>query len=258
MNNEKNKVACSNCNLRKLCLPSGLSSQELNRIDEVILVRRRLKPHETLFHIGDDFSSLYAIRSGFFKTSTAIEEGREQVTGFQIPGEIVGLDGIMDEHHTSTAVALKDAEVCVLPLDRITGLSSLVKGLQHHFHRIMAGEIVQDQGVMLMLGSMQAEERVAAFLVNRAGRLHARGFSRTELNLPMTREAIGSYLGMKIETVSRIFTRLVEQGMVKVNRRHVHILDPVALIRRVGQFEAVPAMALLSWSKGVPGSVLDE
>jgi CRP-like cAMP-binding protein len=93
-----------------------------------------------------------------------------------------------------------------------------------------------------------AEERVAAFLVNLAGRLHARGFSRTELNLPMTREAIGSYLGMKIETVSRIFTRLVEQGMVKVNRRHVHILDPVALIRRVGQFEAVPAMALLSWS----------
>ncbi len=241
MNNQKNRVACINCNLRKLCLPSGLGSQDLAHIDEVIVVRRRLKRCETLFCTGDDFAMLYAIRRGFFKTSTALENGREQVTGFQMPGEILGLDGILDDHHTCTAVALQDAEVCFLPLDRIRALSPLVNGLQHHFHKIMSGEIVQEQGVMLMLGSMQSEERLAAFLVNLVGRLHTRGFSRTEVILQMTREEIGSYLGMKIETVSRIFTRLMEQGVVKVNQRHIHILDQVALIRRASQFEGARA-----------------
>ncbi len=210
-------------------------------MDEVVTVRRKLMRYETLFHTGDDFTGLYAIRSGFFKTSTCLENGREQVTGFQMPGEILGLDGIFDAHHTCNAVALQDAEVCSLSLDRIAEFFPLVTGLQHHVHKIMSREIVREQDVMLMLGSMRSEERVTAFLLNLVRRLHAHGFSRTEVILQMTREEIGSYLGMKIETVSRIFTRLMEQGMVAVNQRHIHILDPVALRQSVGQFEGLRA-----------------
>jgi CRP/FNR family transcriptional regulator len=239
--NKKTKSACTNCNWQKLCLPSELSPQEMIRIDETITTRRGLKRYDALFHNGDSFTGLYAIRSGFFKTSTCLEDGREQVTGFQMPGDILGLDGILNARHTCNAIALQDAEVCSLHLDLIAELSPLVKGLQHHVHQIMSREIVREQDVMLMLGSMRSDERLVAFLLNLVRRLHVRGFSRTELILQMTREDIGSYLGMKIETVSRIFTRLTEQGMIKVNQRHIRILDPLALRQSVSQFEGARA-----------------
>ena len=239
--NQKAKATCINCNWQKLCLPIALSPQELGRVDKMITVRRKLKRHEALFHTGDDFTGLYAIRSGFFKTSTTLEFGREQVTGFQMPGEILGLDGILNDHHSCNAVALQDAEVCSLPLDLIAKLSPSVKRLQHHVHKIMSREIVQAQDVMLMLGSMRSDERLAAFLLNLVERLHAHGLSRTEVILPMTREEIGSYLGMKLETVSRIFARMIEQDMLEVHQRHIHILDPVALSQSVSQFEGMRA-----------------
>ena len=237
----KNKATCSNCNWQNICLPIGLGSQELKSIDEMITVRHKLKRHEALFHTGDNFTGLYAIRSGFFKTSTALEFGREQITGFQMPGEILGLDGILNDHHSCNAIALQDAEVCALPLDRIAELSSLAIRLQHHVHKIMSREIVQEQDVMLMLGSMRSDERLAAFLLNLVARLHDRGFSRTDVILQMTREDIGSYLGMTLETVSRIFARLIEQGLVEVDQRHIHILDPVALTQSISQFKGVRA-----------------
>jgi len=238
---KKTKATCSNCNWQKICLPIDLGSQGLERIDEMVTVRRKLKRHETLFHCGDDFTGLYAIRSGFFKTSTPIEFDREQVTGFQMPGEVLGLDGILNDHHTCNAVALQDGEVCSLPLDLIAKLSPSVKRLQHHVHKIMSREIVQAQDVMLMLGSMRSDERLAAFLINLVERLHAHGFSRTEVILQMAREDIGSYLGMTLETVSRIFSRLTEQGLVEVDQRHIRILDPVALSQSVSQFKGTRA-----------------
>ena len=119
MNKESIKVACSNCNLRELCMPMGLSAQELQRVDELVAVRRSVKRGTSLFHNGEKFTSLYAIRTGFFKTSVNTEDGRDQVTGFQMAGEIIGLDGIVNEQHTCDAIALEDAEVCVLPFDRI-------------------------------------------------------------------------------------------------------------------------------------------
>jgi CRP/FNR family transcriptional regulator len=144
-------------------------------------------------------------------------------------GEIMGLDGIVSDHHTCNAVALEDAEVCVMPFDQIEHLSREVKALQHHVHKIMSREIVREHGVMLLLGSMRAEERLAAFLLNLVQRLHARGFSRTELVLRMTREEIGSYLGLKLETVSRTFSKFAEEGSIEVKQRHVQILSPQAL-----------------------------
>ena len=223
------KVACSSCNLRELCMPVGLSPEELQRLDEVVATRRKIKRGGALFRNGEAFSSLFAIRTGFFKTCVSSEDGRDQVTGFQMAGEIIGLDGIVNDHHTCDAVALEDAEVCVMPFDRVGELSRQIGALQHHVHRIMSREIVREHGVMLLLGGMRAEERVAAFLLNLVQRLHARGFSRSELVLRMTREEIGSYLGLKLETVSRTFSKLAEDGVIEVRSRHLRILNADAL-----------------------------
>jgi CRP/FNR family transcriptional regulator, anaerobic regulatory protein len=180
------KVACSNCNLRELCMPMGLNPEQLEKIDEMVAVRRKIKRGSSLFRNGEKFTSLYAIRTGFFKTCVGTDDGRDQVTGFQMAGEIIGLDGIVSDQHTCDAIALEDAEVCVMPFDRIEELSREVNALQHHVHKIMSREIVREHGVMLLLGSMRAEERLAAFLLNLVQRLHARGFSQSELVLRMT------------------------------------------------------------------------
>ncbi|MES2413709.1 MAG: fumarate/nitrate reduction transcriptional regulator Fnr [Pseudomonadota bacterium] len=230
---ESIKVACSSCNLRELCLPVGLDNEELRKVDELVTTRRIVKRGASLFHTGEKFTSLYAIRSGFFKTCVTTEDGRDQVTGFQMAGEIIGLDGIVNDVHTCDAIALEDAEACVMPFDRIEEISREVNSLQHHVHKIMSREIVRDHGVMLLLGSMRAEERLAAFLLNLVQRLQARGFSQSELILRMTREEIGSYLGMKLETVSRTFSKFAEDGMIEVKQRNIHILDAAALRRIV-------------------------
>ena len=210
-------------------MPMGLNDQQLQRIDDIVATRRKIKRGGTLFRNGEAFASLYAIRTGFFKTCVATEDGRDQVTGFQMAGEIIGLDGIVNDHHTCDAVALEDAEVCVMPFDRIEELSREVTALQNHVHRIMSREIVREHGVMLLLGSMRAEERLAAFLLNLVQRLHARGFSQSELVLRMTREEIGSYLGLSLETVSRLFSRFQEDGLVDIQTRHLQITNPDAL-----------------------------
>lgn len=223
------KVACSSCNLRELCLPMGLSHDELDKLDHVISSRRRVKRGSALFNAGEKFTSLYAVRSGFFKTCVTTSDGRDQVTGFQMAGEIIGMDGIVNDKHSCDAIALEDAEVCILPFDKLEQLSREFSTLQHHVHKIMSREIVRDHGVMLLLGSMRAEERLAAFLLNLVQRLHARGFSQSELVLRMTREEIGSYLGMKLETVSRTFSKFMEDGVIDVKQRYVLIKDTKAL-----------------------------
>ena len=223
------KVACSNCNLRELCMPVGLSEAEMKHLDSIIETRRKIRRGEALFTHGDPFNALYAIRTGFFKTVVAAQDGRDQVTGFQMAGEIIGLDGIVNDLHTCDAIALEDAEVCIIPYQQLEALSREVTALQAHVHKIMSREIVREHGMMLLLGNMRAEERLAAFLLNLVQRLHARGFSQHELVLRMTREEIGSYLGLKLETVSRTFSRFAEQGIVEVRQRHVRILDTDAL-----------------------------
>lgn len=223
------KIACSNCNLRDLCMPVGLNADELERVDQLVATRRAVKRGTSLFHAGEKFTSLYAIRTGYFKTCVTTEDGRDQVTGFQMAGEIIGLDGIVNDQHTCEAIALEDAEVCVLPFDRIEEISREVNALQHHVHKIMSREIVREHGVMLLLGSMRAEERLAAFLLNLVQRLQARGFSKSEIVLRMTREEIGSYLGMKLETVSRTFSKFADDDIIEVRQRNILIKDAAAL-----------------------------
>lgn len=222
---DKFKVACSNCNLRELCLPMGFNAEEMLRLDEIVATRKQVKQGQHLFTNGDPFTSLYAIRTGFFKTCVASEDGREQVTGFQMAGEIIGLDGIVTDHHNCDAVALEDAEVCIMPFSNVEHLSREFPVLQRHVHKIMSREIVRENGMMMMLGNMRAEERLAAFLLNLVQRLHARGFSQSELILRMTREEIGSYLGLKLETISRTFSKFSDDGIIEVKQRYVRILD---------------------------------
>lgn len=210
-------------------MPVGFDSEELHKLDSIVAVRKKIKQGSVLFSNGDPFTSLYAIRTGFFKTCVSSEDGREQVTGFQMAGEIIGLDGIVSDHHNCNAVALEDAEVCVMPFNSVEDLSREYPVLQRHVHKIMSREIVREHGVMMLLGNMRAEERLAAFLLNLVQRLHSRGFSQTEVVLRMTREEIGSYLGLKLETVSRTFSKFSEEGIIDVKQRHVQILDHEAL-----------------------------
>ena len=219
------KTACSNCNLRELCLPLGLSHEELERLDDLISTRRRVKRGEHLYRSGTAFDAIYAIRSGFFKTDVLLEDGRDQVTGFQMAGELLGLDGISTEHHTCNAIALEHIEICAIPFPHLESLSRDIPTLQHHFHKVMSREIVRDHGVMMLLGTMRAEERLAAFLLNLSQRFTARGFSHAEFYLRMTREEIGSYLGLKLETVSRAFSRFQEDGHIAVQQKHIRILN---------------------------------
>jgi len=223
------KVACASCNLRELCLPMGLSDGQLEQLEGLVNQRRSVARGEALFHNGDTFTALYAVRAGFFKTCITAEDGRSQVTGFQMAGELLGLDGIGTERHTCDAIALEDSAVCIIPFAELETLSREFSDLQRQFHRIMSREIVREHGVMLLLGSMRAEERLAAFLLNLMQRLRARGFSASELVLRMTREEIGSYLGLKLETVSRAFSKLQDDGTLDVKQRQIRILDTPAL-----------------------------
>jgi CRP/FNR family transcriptional regulator len=223
------RAACATCNMRELCMPFGLSADDLTQIDSLVGSRRRLRKGEALYDAGDAFVALYAVRVGSIKTTVLAEDGREQVTGYQLPGDIMGLDGVGTDQYQSRTVALEDSEVCVMPFERIEVLAQRVPALQHNLRRLLSREISRDQSLMLMLGSMRAEERLAVFLLDLAERYRRRGYSSTHYVLRMTREEIGSYLGLTLETVSRLFSRLQQEGIVRVHGREVTLLDPGAL-----------------------------
>ena len=225
----KHETNCASCNLRELCLPKQIVDSDMARVEQIVFARRRLKRGDSLFKAGDPFNSLYAIRSGFMKTTVLNADGREQVTGFQMSGELLGLDGIGSGRYNGNAVALEDSEACVLPFALIEELGREVPAIQRNLHSVLSREIVRDHGVMMLLGSMSAEERLAAFLINLSRRFTARGYSSSDFYLRMTREEIGSYLGLKLETVSRLFSRFQADNMIEVQQKHVRILDIPAL-----------------------------
>jgi CRP/FNR family transcriptional regulator len=219
------REACSSCSLREICLPAGLCAEDLARVEHIVYARRRVKRGEALYTAGAEFGAMYAIRSGFFKTSVVDAEGREQVTGFSMAGELLGMEGIGAGCYHGTATALEDSEVCIIPYALVERMAREVPALQRHLHAVLAREIVRDHGVMMLLGSMRAEERLATFLINLSRRLARRGYSASEFNLRMRREEIGSYLGLKLETVSRLFSRFQADGLIEVEQKHVRIRD---------------------------------
>jgi CRP/FNR family transcriptional regulator len=225
------KALCSTCHLREICLPCGLTGPEVERLDGLKFGRRKVAAGQTLYNEGDKFTCVYAVRSGTFKSSLVIADGREQVSGFHFPGELLGLDGLAAGKHASTATALEDTEVCAIPYANLSELSAGSPSLQMAMARLMSREIVREHGLMMLLGSMSAEERLAAFLLNLSQRMKARGYSPREFHLRMSRAEIGSYLGMKLETVSRTFSAFQQQGLLEVQRKHVLILDLEGLNR---------------------------
>lgn len=222
-------TTCSSCGLRELCLPCGLVKEDLSRVDELVYSRRRVRRGEHLYRAGDAFHALYAFRTGFFKSYLQSGDGRSHVTGFQMAGDVVGLDGIESGQHSLDVIALEDADVCVIPYAELEVLAARTPALQKHLHRLMSREIVREQWQLLLLGTMRAESRVAAFLLSLAQRFASRGYSGSEFNLRMTREEIGSYLGLKLETVSRIFSRLQDRALISAQNRYVKVLDRAGL-----------------------------
>ena len=229
------KIQCQACSMRALCLPVAFTSDQIKQFDGLISRHTKLKKHDSLYRAGDPFHALYAIRFGSLKTTVLAEDGREQVLGFHMLGEIVGFDGIGTDSHGVEAIALEDSEVCALPFSGIEALARTMPALQRHLHQIMSTEIAARQSVMLLLGSTPSEQRVATFLLNLADRYRRRGYSSTEYLLRLTREEIGSYLGLKLETVSRLFSRFQAEGIIQVQGRALKLLDLPALKRIAGQ-----------------------
>jgi len=222
---------CAKCNLRETCLSGGVPAEDLERVEKIVFARRRILRGEHLFNAGDEFTCVYAIRSGFFKTGIADREGRAQVTGFFMAGELLGMDGLASGRYKDSAIALEDSNVCAMPYSLIEEVSREIPPLQHRLHSVLSREIVRGHGIMMLLGSMSAEERLAAFLLNLSKRFLRRGYSESRFVLRMTRDEIGSYLGLKLETVSRLFSKFHEHGVIEIDKRQVAIVDVKGLER---------------------------
>jgi len=231
----RNQALCSNCSVRDQCLSEGLDQIMARRVDELVSTRIRLSKGDTLYRTGTPFTALYAIHSGSLKSVLLAEDGRDQVMGYHMPGELVGLDGIGNDLYQCRTNALEDSEVCVMPFDRIERLGHDNTAFQQNVHRYLSREIMRQATVMLSLGTMRADQRLAAFLLDLSKRYDARGYSPSEFVLRMTREEIGSYLGLKLETVSRLLSRLQQEGLVQVQGRVVKLLERSALRQLVGQ-----------------------
>ena len=229
------QTSCQTCSLRELCLPAGLGVQEIEQLDRIVHRKRSLQRGEYLYRAGGTLQSLYAVRIGFLKSCVMHEDGREQVVGFHMMGELLGMDAIGSRQHLCDAIALENCELCEFPFGDLERLSHVLPTLQQQFHRIISREIARDYGVMLLLGSMRAEERLATFLLNLSQRFAARGYSASEFNLRMTREEIGSYLGLKLETISRVLSRFDEEGLIEVRGKFIRIVRMDALRALIGQ-----------------------
>ncbi len=219
------KVACQECSLNEICLPVGIDFDDMEQLDAIIDRKRPLARGDHLFQVGDHLRTIYAVRSGSLKTYSTSEDGQEQVMGFHLPGELVGLDAIANDTHPLAAKTLETTSVCEIPFEALASLSSQLPGLQHQMLRVMSQEIRNDEQNMLTLGQRSAEERLAAFLISLSDRYRRRGFSDTQFNLTMSRGDIGNYLGLALETVSRLFTRFQNEGLLKVERRHIELLN---------------------------------
>ncbi len=216
---------CSSCNVRELCLPVGFNPKELEQLNHVVSFRLQLKRGQHVYEAGEKFKYLYAVRSGCCKTVILDAQGNEQVTGFHLPGDLLGMDGINDDAYICEAIALENSQVCAIPLTGLEGLSADLPGISHQVFRILSKGIVQELQAKLLLAQMTAEQRLAAFLVNLSERYAARGFSSRQFHLRMKREEIGNFLGHQLETVSRLFSKFAAQGLITVKSKDIEIKD---------------------------------
>ncbi|SFP31031.1 fumarate/nitrate reduction transcriptional regulator Fnr [Pseudomonas borbori] len=225
---------CKDCSLATLCLPLSLNMEDMNSLDEIVKRGRPLKKGEFLFRQSDVFESVFAVRSGALKTFSLSDSGEEQITGFHLPSELVGLSGMDTDTYPVSAQALETTSVCEIPFERLDELSILLPQLRRQLMRVMSREIRDDQQMMMLLSKKTADERIATFLVNLSARFRARGFSPNQFRLAMSRNEIGNYLGLAVETVSRVFTRFQQNQLLETEGKSVHILDPIELCALAG------------------------
>jgi len=218
-------IKCQNCSISELCLPFTLNEQELNTLDDIIDRKRPIHKGDKIFNDGQELHSLFAIRSGTFKTFTVNEQGEEQITGFHLAGDLLGFDAIADSEHKSFAQALETSMVCEIPYYNLDKLSNTMPKLKKQVLRLMSNEIRTDQEMLTLLNRKNAEQRVATFLVSLSDRYHARGLSATEFRLTMTRSDIGNYIGLTVETISRLLNRFHKNGLIKVDGKLITIID---------------------------------
>jgi CRP/FNR family transcriptional regulator len=216
---------CSTCMLSEICLPLGMEHADVAQLDELVKERIRIPKGKALFHLGDKTEAVYGIRSGSIKTQLEDASGQVQITGFLLPGEILGMDGLVNNTHVSHAIALEDSEVCVIRLDEMDRMAMHIPVLNQQFRRLMSKEINRSHQLVMALGALRSEQRLAAFLLNMSNRLAALGYSPYEFVLRMSREEIGNYLGLTLETVSRLFSRFAREGLLQIRQREVHIVD---------------------------------
>jgi len=229
------KAACADCAMRRVCMSSELEGPDLARFEDLARTTRQIKAGAHLYRSGDESLSLYAVRSGFIKTSTVTDDGREQVTGFHMLGEIIGLDMIGGGIYANAAIALEDSNVCEISLSALEKLSHDVPMLQRKLYNMIGARFRHEREALLLLGTMRAEDRVASFLLNIGQRYASRGFSQVRFVLRMSRAEIGSYLGLRLETVSRLFSKFQTEGLLRVDNRFVEILDPEGLKVVIGR-----------------------
>jgi len=249
---------CADCASHDWCLPAGLDVKETKLLDRLTVHNRLVGRGGSVYRAGTAFHSMYAIRSGFVKSTITLDDGRERVTGLHMSGELIGMDAINTGKYMCDAVALEDSSVCAIPFDELECLTREIPALQQYLHRAMSREIAHDYGVMLLLGSMRAEERVAVFLVNCSKRYAARGYSPTRINLRLKRDEIGSYLGLKLETVSRVLSRFQQSQLITVEHKDVEIRDLDGLNRMIGNHHTIHQRAsqqLLRTAAAAPAPV---
>ncbi|MBT8112768.1 MAG: fumarate/nitrate reduction transcriptional regulator Fnr [Gammaproteobacteria bacterium] len=223
------KASCQNCSLIELCLPRGLNNSDLSTLDDIIQQRRLVHKNENIFSQGEKSGCIYAVRSGSVKTFTTAKNGEEQILGFHLPGEILGLDGMDNQIHSCSGVALDTATICELPIGDLNVLCVKIPGLQQQLLSLISNEITKDHTMLMLLARRNAEQKLATFLINLSGRFKARGYSADEFDLTMSRYDIGNYLGLADETVSRLISRFKDNKIIDANRKKISILDHDAL-----------------------------
>lgn len=232
----KSHINCQNCSISELCLPFSLNEQELDSLDNIIDRKKPIHKGEKLFQSGDNMHSLYAVRSGTFKTYKINEHGEQQITGFHLAGDLLGFDALATATHPSFASALETSMVCEIPYNTLDALSNQMPTLKKQILRMMSLEICSDKELLMILNHKNAEQRLATFISNLSDRFKKRGFSPSEFRLTMTRGDIGNYIGLTVETISRILNRFHKDDLIEVSGKLITIknidgLYDIALIK---------------------------
>ncbi|RUO46442.1 transcriptional regulator FNR [Pseudidiomarina aquimaris] len=218
-------IHCQNCSMATLCLPYQLSPEQTEKLDTIIQRHRPLQKRDVLIHNGEPLKFLYAVRSGSLKSYTLDSQGSEQIIDFHLPGDVIGFDGLIDGNHRSYTQALETTMLCEIPIQSLDQLSAELPGLRKQLLRVMSGELHASKTLLGTLNHHSAQQRLANFLVTLSSRFQQRGLSSRSFRLSMTRADIGNYLGLSVETVSRILTQLQQEGVLAVQNKLVEITE---------------------------------